>query len=96
MVGQLYIVDFALGMDGSQYLLYCKYVHVCCFAAHDLDVFMRSLESAVSVERVFSGGCNTVSLGRASLKPETIWAVMIAKYFLLLARAWCLRQRRLF
>lgn len=28
--------------------------------------------SAVAVERVFFGGCDTISLRRASLRPETI------------------------
>jgi hypothetical protein len=42
--------------------------------------------SAVAVERIFSGGRDTISLRRASLKPETIRTLMIVKQRLRLAR----------
>ncbi|KAF5360260.1 hypothetical protein D9758_009172 [Tetrapyrgos nigripes] len=42
--------------------------------------------SAVAVERVFSGGRDTVSLRRASLKAETIQALMVVKAQLRMAR----------
>jgi hypothetical protein len=42
--------------------------------------------SAVAVERVFSGGHDTISLHCAILKPETIWILMIVKTKLILAR----------
>ncbi|KAJ8515669.1 hypothetical protein ONZ45_g6946 [Pleurotus djamor] len=42
--------------------------------------------SAVAVERVFSGGRDTISLRRASLKPETIRTLMLVKQHLRLAR----------
>ena len=42
--------------------------------------------SAVAVERVFSGGRDTISLRRASLSAETIRALMLVKHQLLLAR----------
>ena len=42
--------------------------------------------SAVAVERIFSGGRDTISLRRASLKPETIQILMIVKRKLILAR----------
>jgi hypothetical protein len=51
--------------------------------------------SAVSVERVFSGGRDTISLRRASLKPETIRALMIVKHSLLLERARRAAERQL-
>jgi hypothetical protein len=51
--------------------------------------------SAVSVECVFSGGRDTISLRRASLKPETIRALMIVKHSLLLERARRAAGRRL-
>jgi hypothetical protein len=44
------------------------------------------LGSAVAVERIFSGGRDTISLRRASLKPETIRTLMIVKQRLRLAR----------
>lgn len=44
------------------------------------------LGSAVAVERVFSGGRDTISLRRASLKPDTIRALMVVKHRLRLAR----------
>jgi len=40
----------------------------------------------VAVERVFSGGCDTISLRRASLKPSTIRRLMLIKHRLLLTR----------
>ena len=42
--------------------------------------------SAVAVERVFCGGCDTISLCRANLKPETIRKLMLVKHKALLAR----------
>jgi hypothetical protein len=46
---------------------------------------MRS-GSAVAVERIFSGGRDTISLRRASLKPDTIRVLMLVKQRLRLAR----------
>ena len=43
--------------------------------------------SAVAVEHVFSGGHDTISLRRASLRPETIKVPMLVKKQLHLARA---------
>ena len=45
------------------------------------------LGSAVAVERIFSGGRDTISLRRASLRPETIKVLMLVKKKLHLARA---------
>jgi hypothetical protein len=45
-----------------------------------------SLGSAVAVERIFSGGRDTISLRRASLQPETIRTLMLLKQQLRLAR----------
>src|SRR5271168_1013817 len=42
--------------------------------------------SAVAVEHIFSGGHDTISLCRASLKPETIRILMLVKRRLVLAR----------
>jgi len=42
--------------------------------------------SAVAVERIFSGGRDTISLRRASLKPETIRVLMLVKRRLILKR----------
>lgn len=42
--------------------------------------------SAVAVERIFSGGRDTISLRRASLKPDTIRTLMLVKQKLKLAR----------
>ena len=44
-----------------------------------------SLGSAVAVERIFSGGQDTISLHRASLKPETIWILMLVKRKLIIS-----------
>ena len=40
----------------------------------------------MAVERIFSGGRDTISLRRASLKPETIRVLMLVKRKLILAR----------
>jgi len=45
-----------------------------------------TLGSAVAVERIFSGGRDTISLRRASLKPDTIRTLMLVKQRLRLAR----------
>ena len=42
--------------------------------------------SAVAVERIFSEARDTISLQRASLKPETIRTLMLVKQHLRLAR----------
>ena len=44
------------------------------------------LGSAVAVERIFSGERDTISLRRASLKPDTIRTLMLVKQHLRLAR----------
>jgi hypothetical protein len=44
------------------------------------------LGSAVAVERIFSGGRDTISLRRASLQPETIRMLMVLKQRLRLVR----------
>ena len=38
--------------------------------------------SAVAVERVFSGGRDTISMRRARLSPETICTLMLVKHHL--------------
>lgn len=43
--------------------------------------------SAVAVERIFSGGRDTISLRRASLRPSTIRTLMVLKHHLRLKRA---------
>jgi hypothetical protein len=40
----------------------------------------------VSVERVFSGGRDTISLRRASLKPETVRALTISRNAIIVDR----------
>ena len=48
---------------------------------------MSSLGSAVAVERIFSGGRDTISLRRASLHANTIRILMLVKKRLHLARS---------
>ena len=36
--------------------------------------------SAVAVERIFSGGRDTISLRRASLQPDTVRMLMLVKH----------------
>jgi hypothetical protein len=42
--------------------------------------------SAVAMERIFPGGRDTISLRRASLQPETIRTLLLAKQHLHLTR----------
>ena len=51
-----------------------------------LKVITVVLGSAIAVERIFSGGRDTISLRRASLKPDTIHTLMLVKQHLHLAR----------
>ena len=44
-------------------------------------------DSAVVVERIFSGGRDTISLRRASLQADTIHILMLVKKWLHLPRA---------
>ena len=54
---------------------------------YDTDAISSiSLGSAVAVEHIFSGRRDTISLRRASLKPETIRTLMLVKQRLRLAR----------
>jgi hypothetical protein len=48
---------------------------------------MHCLGSAVAVERIFSGGRDTIGLRRASLKADTIRTLMFVKARLRMARA---------
>ena len=64
------------------FLLY----QVCCLFTSCLYILTHDLGSAVAVERVFSSGRDTISLCRASLMPETIRILMIAKQHLKLRR----------
>ncbi len=43
--------------------------------------------SAIAVERIFSGGCDIISLRHASLKPDTICVLMLVKHRLWHERA---------
>lgn len=51
------------------------------------DLSVSHTGSAVAVERIFSGGRDTISLRRASLQPNTIRTLMLVKKRLHLARA---------
>ncbi|ESK82037.1 hypothetical protein Moror_13440 [Moniliophthora roreri MCA 2997] len=49
-------------------------------------VLIQITGSAVAVKCIFSGGCDTIALCQASLKPETICTLMFVKARLRLAR----------
>jgi hypothetical protein len=57
-------------------------------ATKQLSLLYISQGSAVAVERVFSGGKDTISLRRARLKPDTIRTLMLVKHHLHLRRQW--------
>ncbi len=62
-------------MTCSQFL-----VRLCCFTTNIL------VGSAVAVERIFSGGRDTISIRHATLKSDTIRVLMLVKHRLHLAR----------
>ena len=59
------------------------YVHLTL--SNDFIHIRLLVGSAVAVEQIFSGGCDTISLHRGSLVPETIWVLMLVKQCLRLA-----------
>ena len=70
-------------------LLVIFYVYLVSHSSY-LQIFNTSsshLGSAVAVERVFSGGRDTISLRRASLNADTICILMLVMKRLHLARA---------
>jgi hypothetical protein len=50
-----------------------------------MPIYHLSSGSAVAVERIFSGGQDTISLRRASLNPETIQILMLVKRKLIIS-----------
>jgi hypothetical protein len=59
-------------------------VHGLC--TREIRADLNLTGSAVSVERVFSGGRDTISLRRASLKPETVRALTISRNAIIVDR----------
>lgn len=82
--GNSFLISIASPVIFSQSLVRIS-LHVLCLE-HDPDFFWVISGSAVAVERIFSGGRDTISLRRASLKAETISKLMIIKHRLRLAR----------
>jgi hypothetical protein len=61
------------------------FIHTCYVQVSKLSAWI--IGSAVAVERIFSGGRDTISLRRASsLQPDTIRTLMLVKQRLCLAR----------
>jgi predicted PurR-regulated permease PerM len=75
-----FLISFGLRVIFSAYLVRTHTVWLTFFSK------LLSTGSAVAVERVFSGGRDTISLRRASLRPETIKVLMLVKKKLHLAR----------
>ena len=72
-------------LDSTVLLMISFLFQVCCYYSI-FSVTNLFSGSAVAVERIFSGGRDTISLRRASLKPETIRILMLVKRRLILAR----------
>ncbi|KAF5347670.1 hypothetical protein D9758_013709 [Tetrapyrgos nigripes] len=72
--------------------LYCLACDVLCIPGKFSSIIAGQilisfyLGSAVAIERVFSGGRDTISLRRSSLKADTIQALMVVKAQLKMAR----------
>jgi hypothetical protein len=65
--------------------MYCV-SQVCALILRERQCSFIPIGSAVAVERVFSGGRDTIGLRRASLKAETIEVLMFVKARLRVAR----------
>jgi len=78
----------ALNSQTSFAWLTISYVSPVSCQSHSTSTFLIiSPGSAVAVERIFSGGRDTISLRRASLHADTICVLMLVKKWLHLARA---------
>jgi hAT family C-terminal dimerisation region len=89
------VIQFSGGLDAARSSptclalpeIYCPSLvcHLCSLKTIQL-IPDSILGSAVAVERIFSGGGDTISLRRSSLKPDTIRTLMLVKQHLRLAR----------
>jgi len=64
-------------------IFFCTYL---CVYSIFIRIVGWVLGSAVAVKRIFSGGRETISLRRASLKPEATRVLMLVKHQLILTR----------
>ena len=73
--------------SGLPGMSYAYLVHELNFCYHIHHHVFHNLGSPVAMERVFSGGWDTISLRCTSIKPQTIRILMLIKQKLQLARA---------
>jgi hypothetical protein len=69
-----------------RYFLYARWASRRIVTIFVIEYLFDSTGSAVSIECIFSGGCDTISLRHASLQPDTIRTLMLVKQQLRLAR----------
>ena len=79
------VLDFPSSRNSLAIFSQCQVFMISLTISLTVFLTSASLGSAVTVERIFSGGCDTISLRRASLKPETIRILMLVKQKLHLA-----------
>lgn len=83
--GVVEVLDFPSSRNSLAIFSQCQVLMISLTISLTVFLTSASLGSAVAVEHIFSGGHNTISLQRASLKPETIRILMLVKQKLRLA-----------
>ena len=83
--GVVEVLDFPSSRNSLVIFSQCQVLMISLTISLTVFLTSASLGSAVMVERIFSGGHDTISLQRASLKPETIRILMLVKQKLHLA-----------
>ena len=84
--GVVEVLDFPSSQNLLVIFSQCQVLMISLTISLTVFLTSASLGSAVVVEHIFSGGRDTISLRRASLKPETIRILMLVKQKLCLAR----------
>ena len=80
------VLNFPNSQNWFMTFYQCQVLLISLTMSYAIFLTTASLGSAVAMECIFSGGCDTISLQRASLKPETIRILMLVKQKLCLAQ----------
>lgn len=83
--GVVEVLDFPSSRNSLAIFSQCQVLMISLTISLTVFLTSASLRSAVGVEHIFSGGRDTISLQRASLKPETIRILMLVRQELHLA-----------
>ena len=83
--GKVKVLNFPNSQNSLVIFSQCQVLVISLTMSLAVFLTSASLGSAVTVEHIFSWGCDTISLQRASLKPETIRILILVKQMLHLA-----------